>query len=109
MTEPIWWYRHSVAHSAEPLRLEKQTLCQLSYSRSGECQFSDRQLGRKAFERFGRWEQRTCVGRSADAARPSDLERRGCVPSLRGRVPRLGNSGLAVNGSGHRVIVASLE
>jgi hypothetical protein len=35
ITEPIWWYRHSGAHSAEPLRLGKQTLCQLSYSRSG--------------------------------------------------------------------------
>lgn len=34
ITKPIWWYRHSGAHSAEPLRLGKQTLCQLSYSRS---------------------------------------------------------------------------
>jgi len=34
ITEPIWWYRHSGTHSAEPLRLGKQTLCQLSYSRS---------------------------------------------------------------------------
>jgi hypothetical protein len=30
ITEPIWWYRHSGTHSAEPLRLGKQTLCQLS-------------------------------------------------------------------------------
>ena len=34
ITEGIWWYSHSGAHSAEPLRLGKQTLCQLSYSRS---------------------------------------------------------------------------
>ena len=34
ITEPIWWYRHSGSYSAEPLRLGKQTLCQLSYSRS---------------------------------------------------------------------------
>ena len=34
ITELIWWYRHSGTHSAEPLRLGKQTLCQLSYSRS---------------------------------------------------------------------------
>jgi hypothetical protein len=34
ITEPIWWHRHSGGHSAEPLRLGKQTLCQLSYSRS---------------------------------------------------------------------------
>jgi hypothetical protein len=35
ITEPIWSYCHSGAHSAEPLRLGKQTLCQLSYSRMG--------------------------------------------------------------------------
>ena len=35
ITEAIWWYRHTGAHSAETLRLGKQTLCQLSYSRSG--------------------------------------------------------------------------
>jgi hypothetical protein len=36
ITGPIWWYRHTGSHSAEPLRLGKQTLCQLSYSRSGD-------------------------------------------------------------------------
>jgi hypothetical protein len=35
ITEPIWWYRHARSHSAERRRLGKQTLCQLSYSRSG--------------------------------------------------------------------------
>ena len=35
ITGPIWWYPHTGSHSAEPLRLGKQTLCQLSYSRSG--------------------------------------------------------------------------
>ena len=35
ITEPIWWYRHTGCHSAEACRLGKQTLCQLSYSRSG--------------------------------------------------------------------------
>jgi len=34
ITEPICSYHHSGTHSAEPLRLGKQTLCQLSYSRS---------------------------------------------------------------------------
>src|SRR5450759_2454877 len=35
ITESIWWYRDEGNHSAEALRLGKQTLCQLSYSRSG--------------------------------------------------------------------------
>src|SRR5450756_967150 len=34
ITEPIWWDHHEGSHSAEALRLGKQTLCQLSYSRS---------------------------------------------------------------------------
>ena len=34
ITEAIWSYRHTGAHSAETLRLGKQTLCQLSYARS---------------------------------------------------------------------------
>jgi len=35
ITETIWWDHHEGSHSAEALRLGKQTLCQLSYSRSG--------------------------------------------------------------------------
>ena len=35
LTETIWWDHHEGSHSAEALRLGKQTLCQLSYSRSG--------------------------------------------------------------------------
>jgi hypothetical protein len=35
ITEPIWWGHHEGNHSAEACRLGKQTLCQLSYSRSG--------------------------------------------------------------------------
>ena len=35
LTETIWWGHHEGSHSAEALRLGKQTLCQLSYSRSG--------------------------------------------------------------------------
>ena len=35
ITEPIWWDHYEGSHSAEALRLGKQTLCQLSYSRSG--------------------------------------------------------------------------
>ena len=35
ITGRIWWGHHTGSHSAEPLRLGKQTLCQLSYSRSG--------------------------------------------------------------------------
>ena len=40
ITEAIWWYRHTGAHSAEALRLGKQTLCQLSYSRSVPLNYS---------------------------------------------------------------------
>jgi len=39
ITETIWWDHHEGSHSAEALRLGKQTLCQLSYSRSGAATF----------------------------------------------------------------------
>src|SRR5450759_4388079 len=45
ITESIWWYRDEGNHSAEALRLGKQTLCQLSYSRSEHALYSRSRFG----------------------------------------------------------------